>query len=73
VLLARGTLCAGRSTVKEVTCLCGWRCRGTDDEVVAQVQAHGVEVHGIAATREEIMALAVDVAEDAPRADAPSA
>ncbi|HYJ60264.1 MAG TPA: DUF1059 domain-containing protein [Actinomycetota bacterium] len=47
--------------LKEVTCMCGWQCRGTEDEVIAQVQAHGVEVHGVAATREEILALAVDL------------
>lgn len=41
--------------------MCGWQCRGTEDEVIAQVQAHGVEVHGVAATREEILALAVDL------------
>ncbi len=47
--------------MKEVTCMCGWQCRGTEDEVITQVQAHGEEVHGVAATREEILALAVDV------------
>jgi predicted small metal-binding protein len=47
--------------LKEVTCMCGWRCRGTEDEVVAQVQRHGAEAHGTQATREEILALAVDV------------
>ena len=47
--------------LKEVTCMCGWQCRGTEDEVIDQVQTHGVEVHGVAATREEILALAVDV------------
>ena len=47
--------------MKEVTCLCGWQCRGTEEEVIAQVQAHGLEVHGVAATREEILALAVEI------------
>ena len=47
--------------MKEVTCLCGWQCRGTDDEVVAQVIEHGREVHGIESTREEVLALAVTV------------
>jgi len=47
--------------VKEVTCMCGWQCRGTEDEVVTQVQQHGREAHGAQATREEILALAVDV------------
>lgn len=47
--------------MKEVTCLCGWRVRGTPDEIVGQVQAHGREAHGIDSTREEVLALAVDV------------
>lgn len=47
--------------MKEVTCMCGWQCRGTDDEVVAQVQAHGREAHGTESTREEILAIAVEV------------
>lgn len=37
--------------MKEVTCLCGWQVRGTEDEVVAQVIEHGREVHGIQSTR----------------------
>jgi predicted small metal-binding protein len=44
--------------MQEVTCQCGWRCRGTQDEVVAQVQAHGREAHGVDTTREEILAIA---------------
>lgn len=47
--------------MKEVTCLCGWQVRGTVDEVVEQVIRHGHEVHGIESTRDEILALAVDV------------
>jgi predicted small metal-binding protein len=50
--------------VKEVTCLCGWRCRGTDDEVVEQVIAHGREAHGVESRREEILAIAVEVPDD---------
>jgi len=49
--------------MKEVTCMCGWQCRGTEEEVIAQVQAHGKEAHGVAATREEILAIAVEVSE----------
>lgn len=41
--------------------MCGWQCRGTEDEVVDHVQEHGREAHGVAATRDEILALAVDV------------
>ena len=41
--------------------MCGWQCRGTEDEVVAQVLAHGREAHGTESTREEILAIAVEV------------
>ena len=47
--------------MKEATCICGWQVRGTEDEIVSQVQAHGREVHGIESTREEILAIAIDV------------
>jgi predicted small metal-binding protein len=55
--------------MKEVTCLCGWQCRGTEDEVVEQVQVHGREEHGIESTREEILAIAVDVPFGGPHED----
>jgi len=58
-----------RSAMKEATCLCGWQVRGTEDEVVAQVQAHGRDVHGIESTREEVLALAVNVPAAQARAD----
>ncbi len=47
--------------MKEVTCMCGWRIRGTEDEIVEQVIAHGRDAHGVASTREEVLALATDV------------
>ena len=47
--------------MKEVTCMCGWRIRGTEDEIVEQVIAHGREAHGIETTREEVLALATYV------------
>jgi len=56
--------------MKEVTCLCGWRIRGTEDEIVSEVIRHGREAHGIESTREEVLALATDVAaaeSDPPR------
>ena len=42
--------------MRELTCACGWRVRGTIEEVVAQVKAHGLEAHGEEPTREEILA-----------------
>jgi hypothetical protein len=47
--------------MKEVTCMCGWQARGTDDEVVTAIQDHGQAVHGRRPSREEILALAVDL------------
>ena len=50
--------------LKEVTCLCGWVARGTDDEVVEQLTRHAWEDHGVRKTREEILAGAIPVAPD---------
>jgi predicted small metal-binding protein len=41
-----------------VTCECGWSFRGAEDDVVAAIQRHGREVHGIDVTREEALAQA---------------
>ena len=40
----------------EVTCRCGWTCRGSADEVIAQVQEHGRITHGIETTADEVRA-----------------
>ena len=42
-----------------VRCACGWEVRGTADEVVPATQDHGRRVHNMAATREEVLAMAV--------------
>ena len=47
--------------LKEVTCMCGWQTRGTDDEIVAAIQEHGEIEHGRRPSREEILELAVVV------------
>ena len=59
--------------MKEVTCICGWRIRGTEDEIVDQVIAHGREAHGVDSTREEVLALAYDVGPAAASDAAPPA
>ena len=46
--------------LKEVTCDCGWRCQGTEAEIIAQVQQHGREAHGVETTREQVLAIAKD-------------
>ena len=38
----------------EVTCRCGWTCRGSEDEVISQVQEHGRTTHGIETTADEV-------------------
>lgn len=47
--------------MKEATCPCGWRVRGTDEEVIEQVIAHGRDAHGVETTRAEVLAIAKDV------------
>jgi predicted small metal-binding protein len=47
--------------MKEVTCMCGWQTRGTADEIVAAIQDHGEKVHGSRPTRQEVLAIAVDL------------
>lgn len=39
----------------QVTCVCGWRVRGSRNDVVAAVQAHGKSVHGQDLTEEQVM------------------
>jgi predicted small metal-binding protein len=42
--------------LKQVTCECGWSAKGTEDELVPQIQQHGREVHGMEVTREQAVA-----------------
>jgi hypothetical protein len=48
------------AAVKIVTCACGQRWRGTEAELVAVVSLHGLEVHNMRVTREQVLAMAVD-------------
>jgi hypothetical protein len=41
----------------EVTCRCGWRCRGTEDEVIEQVRSHSRSAHGVETTPDEVRAI----------------
>ena len=43
----------------EVTCMCGYQARGSEDEVVTLIQEHGGADHGSVSTREQILAMAV--------------
>lgn len=42
----------------EVTCMCGFQARGTEDEIVALMQEHGLADHGAASSREKILSMA---------------
>jgi len=42
----------------EVTCMCGFVARGSEDDVVAQIQAHGLADHGKKSPRETILEMA---------------
>lgn len=43
-----------------VECACGWEAVGDEEEVVAETTQHGVDVHNMAVTREQVLAMAVE-------------
>jgi predicted small metal-binding protein len=42
--------------IKEVQCECGFYARGTEEDLVPVVQAHGTSKHGMDITREQVIA-----------------
>jgi predicted small metal-binding protein len=48
----------GPPTELIVTCACGFEARGVPAELIPLVQRHGREVHNMAATAEDVLALA---------------
>jgi len=42
-----------------VRCVCGWETSGPEEDVVAITIDHGLRVHNMAATREEVLAMAI--------------
>lgn len=52
-----------------VRCACGWEVRGSEDEVVAATFDHGQRLHNMAASREEILAMALGVESDGAAAN----
>jgi predicted small metal-binding protein len=46
---------------KLIECDCGWTCRGTDEELIAECSVHARDVHGMDLTPEQILAVAVPV------------
>lgn len=59
---ARG--CGGLPGV--VTCACGMRWQGTIAELIPQVRRHGLEIHNMDATDEQVIAMSVDADAAAP-------
>lgn len=45
------------ATLMEVTCRCGYTTRGSKPEVIANIQAHGKNEHGLELTPGEIRAV----------------
>ena len=52
------------------TCACGWETTGPEDDVVAATLDHGLKVHNMGGTREEVLARAERI--DPPEADSAS-
>ena len=48
-----------------VRCACGWETSGPESRAVAATQEHGRELHNMAATREQVLAMAVPAADSA--------
>lgn len=51
-----------------VRCVCGWETAGPEEEVIVATIEHGRRLHNMAATREEVLAMAVA----APRVESPN-
>ncbi|MEX1004813.1 MAG: hypothetical protein WD990_09030 [Acidimicrobiia bacterium] len=47
--------------VWKLTCACGWESTGSEDEVVLAAQEHGTIVHNMAVTRDQALAMAVEI------------
>lgn len=44
----------------KVECACGWEVEGDEEDVVAETKQHGTDVHNMAVTREQVLAMTVD-------------
>ena len=40
-------------------CACGWETTGTEEELIAAATDHGVRVHNMRPTRDEVLAMVV--------------
>ncbi len=49
-----------------VRCACGWEVTGPEDDVVEATSDHGQRLHNMSASREQILAMAVETPSTAP-------
>jgi uncharacterized protein len=54
------------SDLLRTRCVCGWESTGSEDDVVAATLDHGLRVHNMGGTREEVLERAERVAPQAP-------
>ena len=45
----------------KLTCACGWETAGSEDVVVAATQEHGRQLHNMEVSRQEALAMAVEI------------
>jgi predicted small metal-binding protein len=45
----------------KLTCACGWESTGSEDEIVLAARDHGTTVHNMDVTRDEALAMAVEL------------
>jgi len=54
------------STEMIVTCVCGLEMRGTAEQLVPLVRQHGLDVHNMNVTDEQVLAMATPVGPQSP-------
>ena len=42
-----------------VRCACGWKTTGLEQDVVAATTEHGLQLHNMTVTRDEVLAMAI--------------
>ena len=47
-----------------VRCVCGWEATGREDAVIRETVDHGLRLHNMVPTREDVLAMAVTRADD---------
>ena len=57
-------------TTITVRCACGWETSGPEDVVVERTVEHGRRLHNMAATRDQVLAMAIPALESDEPSDA---